>query len=221
VSTRTPSKPVEFTLRVPPSWFEFDIWRATRTGDLARLVDGRIATDPRLRPWRGALLKALREAAEQAEREGAVLCAAMTDPVARDAVLAAVLTVFSTHGALDDADNTAEAIAGQITATAPTSGARTWRQVEIVDLAAGRAVRVRGVDVARLGDRAHECVVMQTLIPVPDRGGVVDVVLASPQIQLTESMLDLFEAVSDTFAWTRHGTSGAENGAVPINPEGQ
>jgi hypothetical protein len=218
----TPSSaPVEFTLRVPPSWFEFDIWRATRTGDLARLVDDRIATDPRLRPWRGPLLKALREAAEQAERQGAVLCAAMTDPVEGDAVLAAVLTVFSTHGAPDDADNTAEAIAAQITATAPSNGGRTWRHVEIADLAAGRAVRVRGIDAVRLGDRAHECVVMQTLIPVPDRGGVVDVVLTSSQTQLTEPMLDLFAAISGTFAWTRPNTDGAENGVVTTNPEGQ
>jgi hypothetical protein len=217
VSTRTPNKQVEFSLRVPPSWFQFDIWRATRTGDLARVVDDRIARDPRLRPWRGALLKALREAAEQAEREGAVLCAAMTDPVAGDAVLVAVLTVFSTHGAPDAVDNTAEAIAGQIMATAPTSGGRTWRQVEIVDLPAGHAVRVRGVDVVRLGDHAHECVVMQTLIPVPDNAGAVNVVLTSPQTQFTEPMLDLFEAISETFAWTRPGAGGA----VPSNPEGQ
>jgi hypothetical protein len=206
---------------VPPSWFEFDVWRATRTGDLARLVDERIAADPRLRPWRGGLLKALREAAEQAERQGAVLCAAMTDPVDQDGVLAAVLTVFHTHGAPDAADNTVEAIASQITATAPTNEARTWRHVEIVDLTAGRAVRLRGVDVARLGDRQRECAVMQTLIPVPGGEGVLSVVLASPQTQLTEPMLDLFEAISDTFTWTDQGTTGAEHGAVPTHAEGQ
>ena len=217
----TLSKPVEFTVRVPPSWFEFDIWRATRTGDLARLVDERIAEDPRLRPWRGPLLKALREAAEQAERQGAVLCAAMTDPVDQDAVLAAVLTVFHTPGSSEAADNTVEAIVSQITATAPTRDAPTWRYVQIVDTSAGRAVRVRGIEVTTLGDRQQECVVMQTLIPVPDGAGVLNLVLTSPQTQLTEPMLDLFEAISDTVAWTHQGTIGAENGAVPTHPEGQ
>ena len=90
-ATRTAERP--FSVRVPPSWFEFDIWRATRTADLSRLVDSRIDADPRLRPWRGPLLKALREAAEQAERQGAVMCAAMTDRIGDDGVLAATLTV--------------------------------------------------------------------------------------------------------------------------------
>ena len=144
----------------------------------------------------------------------------MTDPVEGDAVLAAVLTVFSTNGAADAAENTAEAIAGQITATAPSNGGGTRP--------AGRDGRSRRgprrpsarcrPDAARRprprvrGDADAD--------PVPDRGGVVDVVLTSPQTQLTEPMLDLFAAISDTFAGTRPSTSGAENGAV-TNPEGQ
>jgi hypothetical protein len=217
----TSSRPRNFTLRVPPSWFEFDVWRATRTGDLARLVDDRIAADSRLRPWRAALLKALREAAEQAERQGAVLCAAMTDPVAEDGVLAAILTVFHTTGSPLPGGNTVEAMAAQIPATAGDGDESTWRQVEIVEIPAGAAVRVRGVDVVQLGEHQQRCVLMQTLVPVPDGRGVLNVVLASPQTELTEPMLDLFEAISETLAWTNQGTTGAENGSGPTDPEGQ
>ena len=185
-----------FTLRVPPSWFEFDVWRATRTGDLARLVDGRIAADPRLRPWRGALLKALRSAAEHAERQGAVMSAAMSDPFGADGVLVAVLTVFHTGG--DPGGNTVQTIAARI--TAGTDGA-DWRRVEIVDRQSGAAVRVCGVETVHLGGHPVQCVVQHTLIPVPDGDGVLNVVLASPQAQLCEPMLDLFTAISDSFAW--------------------
>ncbi|GAB6902280.1 hypothetical protein [Kineosporia succinea] len=179
----------EFTIRVPPVWFEFDVWRATRTGDLARLVDGRIAGDARLAKFRGPLLKALREAAEQAERQGAVMCAAMTQPQ-DEAVLTAMLMVFHTEGA---ADNSVEAIASQITAS-------ERRTVAVVEIPAGPAVRVRGVEAVRLGERTVDCVSMQTLLPAPG-GGVVSIALTSPQTELTESWLDLFDAISSTFAW--------------------
>ncbi|GLY29098.1 hypothetical protein [Kineosporia sp. NBRC 101731] len=186
-----------FTIRVPPVWFEFDVWRATRTGDLARLVDTRIAGDTRLSRFRAPLLKALREAAEQAERQGAMICAAMMQPQ-EEAVLAAMLTVF--HRA-DTPAETVEAIAAQITSTAPGEGSNSWRRVEITSTTAGSAVRVTGVEAVRFGDGSADCVTMQTLIPAP-AGGVVNVVLTSPQIELTESWLDLFDAISSTFAWS-------------------
>lgn len=193
--------PRDFSIRVPPSWYEFDIWRATHTGDLGRLVDDRIAADDRLKPWRGALVRALREAAEQAERQGAVLCAAMTDPVAEAGVLAAVLTVFHTGGAPDPADNTVEAIAAQVTASAPGPGSPAWRQVEVREQPAGKAVRLHGVEATELGSRSVDCVMMQTLTPVPDGGGVLNVVLASPQTELAEPLFDLFDAISATLTW--------------------
>ncbi len=201
--TLADSQALQFSMSVPPSWFEFDIWRATRTGDVARLVDQRIAGNAAIKPWRGALIKALREAAEQAERQGALLCAAMTDPAGDDGILAAVLTVFHTSGAADPALNTVDAIAAQITAIAPITGTTEWRQVTVADLPAGRAVRVTGVETTRLGSRVQDCVVMQTLTPAP-AGGVINVVLVSPQTELATAMLDLFDAISATFAWTTH-----------------
>jgi hypothetical protein len=204
-ATRTEGRP--FSVRVPPSWFEFDIWRATRTADLSRLVDSRIGAEPRLRPWRGALLKALREAAEQAERQGAVMCAAMTDRVGDAGVLAAVLTAFVTAGDRGPGGNTAEAIAARLTATTAGSKSSTWRQVRIVDLPSGPAVRVRGSERIQLGSRSPECVVMHTLVPVPGDGGVLDLVLASPQLHLADPMLDLFEAISDTVTISTASTS--------------
>lgn len=202
-----------FTFRVPESWLEFDVWRATRTGDLARELDSRIAQAPELRPYRGTLLKALRQAAADAERQGAVCCAVMLDPVADDGMLAATLMVFQTDGAADPANNAPEVVAGQVTAVAPVEGQAHWRRVEIVEIPAGRAVRVRGVEAAAIDGRSVDCVVMQTLIPVPQDRGVLNMVLTSPQVELAEPMLDLFDAVSSTLTWlTASGqdTNGSE-----------
>jgi hypothetical protein len=215
MATATSTAQHPFSVRVPPSWFEFDIWRATRTAELARLVDTRIDAAPRLRPWRGPLLKALRDAAEQAERQGAVMCAAMTDPMGNDGVLAALLTVFVTAGDPGPGGNTAEAIAARLTATTATTKSSTWRQVQIVDLPCGPAVRVRGTERVQLGSRSLESVVMHTLVPLPGDGGVLDLVLASPQTHLANPMLDLFEAISDTV------TLSSPTDSITNQPKGQ
>lgn len=198
----TAGAPTGFTLRVPDAWYEFDVWRATRTGDLARELDARIGQTAELARYRRPLLKMLREAARSADRQGALFCAVMLEPVEDAGRLVASGMVFHTDGAPDPDVNTVETIASQVSAHAATEGSPAWRQVEVVEIPAGRAVRLRGVESADPAEPTPESVVMQTLLPVPGGRGVVDVVLTSPQVHLAEPMLDLFEAISDTFAWT-------------------
>lgn len=202
------SLPRGFELRLPESWLEFDVWRATRTGDLPRLLDARIAQDPELKPYRGALVMALRRAASEAERHGALFCATMSELVEDAGMLAATVMVFQTDATLDPADNTAEVIASQLTSVAPSEGAARWRRIDIVEIPAGRAVRVQGVEPVDLGGQSVDCVVMQTLIPVPDGPGVLNVAATSPQVELAESMLDLFDAISATLTWSTTTVSG-------------
>ncbi|MEV0622955.1 hypothetical protein AB0I81_57225 [Nonomuraea sp. NPDC050404] len=189
--------PFGFTVRVPESWYEFDVWRAGRTGDLARLVDARVAAAPELGPHRAVLLKVLREVAELAGRHGAVFGAAMTDHVEDVGTVLATLMVLHTKGRPEPEGNTVEAIASGVVAVPPRPGTPGRRDVEIVELDAGRAVRVSGVETGEL-----DSVVMQTLIPVPGGHGVLDLVLTSPHLSLAEPMLDLFDAISATLAWS-------------------
>jgi hypothetical protein len=205
-------RPHGFTLRVPPSWFEFDVWRATRTGDLSRLIDSAIEAHPELAPQRRTLIRLLKEVAGDAERRGAVFCAAMLDPVGDEDMLVATVMAFHTSGALDPEGNTADEIASQITAIAPDDGSSAWRRVETVDLPAGRAVSLQGVEQVDLGVRGREpvdCVVRQTLVPIPDGQGVLNVVCTSPQVQLAEPMLDLFDAITKTLTWLPSQGGGA------------
>jgi hypothetical protein len=191
---------------------EFDVWRANRTGDLARLVDARLAQTPELKPHRGALLKLLRGVAAHAERSGALYCAAMCDADEDAGLLAASVMIMQNDGPPDPADNTVEAIAGQVTSIAPSGPGAPWRQVQIVEIPAGRAVQIKGMEPAVDGRPESQIVSMITLVPVPAGGGVVSVVLMSPQVELAEPMLDLFDAISSTFGWsnvpaTRGGSS--------------
>src|SRR4051794_24491043 len=119
----TQPRPARFSVRVPDSWYEFDVRRATRTGDLARLVDERVALLPALAEHRGAVLRLLREVATDAERRGAICCAAMAEPDGAGGTLLATVMGFVTLGATDPAENMVEAIAAQLTGTAATGAA--------------------------------------------------------------------------------------------------
>jgi hypothetical protein len=206
-----------FGLRIPETWFEFDVWRATRTGDLARMVDERLTQLPELRPHRSLILRGLRQLAEDAERRGAIYCAAAADRVDDDGMLLASLMVFSTAGMPEPALNTVEAIAAQLIATGgPTTGpngagSAPWREVRVIELEAGRAVRVRGVTALESpdGTRTLPVVSMQTLIPIPGSDDILDVVLTSPVVSMAEGLLDLFDAISATLTWEPGPEPGA------------
>ncbi|WP_241255830.1 hypothetical protein, partial [Candidatus Protofrankia californiensis] len=146
----------------------------------------------------------------RAERQGAVYCAATAELVDGSDGLVASVMVFHTDGAPNAADNTVEAIAGQVTAVAPTGRRSPWRTVTIVEMPVGRAVRVRGVEQAEPDGVSIDSVVMQTLIPVPGARcpvpgarGVLNVVLSSPHVDIADELFDLFDAISDTLAWSR------------------
>jgi hypothetical protein len=201
-----PQTPSRFTLRVPSSWFQFDIWRATRSGELTRIVDDHLTRLPNLRPHRRDILKALRGLAEEAERAGAVTCAAAVE---EEGAVLATLAVFVTEGMSEPALNTVPAIAAQIPATSrpdPDSdgvGESDWREVRVIDLPAGEAVQVRSVSTleGQASSAAVRIVSMETLVPMPGRERVLNVVLTSPQTRLADDLLDLFGLITETLAW--------------------
>lgn len=193
--------PIGFTLRVPPQWYEFDIWRAIRSRQLARLVEARVAELPALAPRRREVLRFLRDVAGDAERQGAVYCAAMAEPVPGGGQLLASCMVLQTPGPADPVERTVEAIAAGIIAVSARPDSPFWRQVHRVTVAAGPAVRVREIAAVDTAGAVSRCVVMHTLLPHPSGAGVVDLVLASPQVHLAQAMLDVFDAISSTFAW--------------------
>lgn len=205
------TQPTGFVMRVPETWVEFDVWRANHTGDLARLVDARVAETPELKPHRGALLKLLKEVAAHAERSGALYCAAMCDMSEETGLLAASVMVLQNDGPPDPRDNTVEAIASQVSSVVPSGSGgpdEPWRQVAIVEIPAGRAVQVKGMEPAVPGRPDSQVVSMLTLVPVPGGGGVVTIVAMSPQVELADPMLDLFDAISSTFGWSNVPATG-------------
>lgn len=81
----------------------------------------------------------------------------------------------------------------------------SWRKVTTVDIpGVGPAARTQGVeDIPLPGDglnRTVRAVLMQTYIPVPGQEGKVALVAGSSQVlDLADSFLDIFDAITSTF----------------------
>lgn len=198
------SAPPRFGLRVPNTWVGFDVTSALRSGFLIRAVDERIREFPELRPQRRKLIAALETLVRHAQEQGAVYCAAAAEDLGEDGSLLASLAVISTEGMPEPALNTVEAIAAQLPVIPrPDDGHGEWREVSILQLEAGRAVRVRGLTTLTLeaGEESVQIVTMQTLLPIPGTDDILNVVLTSPHVNSIDPLLDLFDAISGTLTW--------------------
>lgn len=189
---------------MPTTWVGFDVSTALRSGYLIRAVDERIRDFPELRSQRRLIIAAMEALVERARDQGALYCAAAAEDLGDDGSLLASLAVFTTEGMPEPALNTVEAIAAQLPTTPrPDDGDGDWREVRLVDLDAGRAVRVQGISTLRSDENevAVQIVTMQTIIPTPGSDGILNIVLTSPQASSVDPLLELFDAISGTLTW--------------------
>lgn len=202
-----PTATAGFSLAVPRSWFEIDLRPSTRDASIAALVDTRVRDVPALADQRAAVVRLLRTVAREAERAGAVYCAAMAEPVDGLGLTASVTVSLLDAGAGGVVPRDARGIAASLRAKAARGPDDTWRTVRLVDLpGAGPAARATGVEDVDLPERGGwvRCVTMETLVPVPGAPGRVALVAcSSPSLHLAEAMHDLFDAVSSTFTFVR------------------
>jgi hypothetical protein len=192
-----------FAITVPDSWFEVDVHPDTRNGSINDLVTRQLRAVPELREHRAALVRALRTAARGAHSAGAVYCGTMVQGL-DSAVITATVTVSLIEA--PNEENASEAILANLLAIPRSGPDETWREVVSVELpGAGRVPRTRGVEDVVLPEGAGwiRCVLMQTFVPVPGpKARVALITGSSPILQLTDQLLDLFDAVSSTFRFT-------------------
>ena len=170
-----------FSVRLPPNWFQIE------------LADGGAP------PAEGS--PAVRAFAETvragAVRGGVVLAAGMAEALDDDQLLLATLTATVTTGPAGE-DRDLDAIASAIAPFERPGG--DWRRVEVMEVPAGRCVRVTGVETA--GPEGVSAVIMHSLVPMPGAGAaVLDLTLVSPSAGLADGLLDLFDAISGTLTW--------------------
>ncbi|MGY1500226.1 hypothetical protein ACW4TU_27205 [Streptomyces sp. QTS52] len=200
-----------FRIKVPESWWEFDVRPESRDDSIRRMVDERVRQRTELVPYRDTYTAFLRKAAADAWKSGALYCGCMAESFGGDTPITGSVTVSMVGGRKTDGEPLSTdpaVIAAQLAVKEATKEGDSWRKVTTVDIpGVGPAARTYGVeDIAVPGDelgRTIRAVLMQTFIPVPGQEGKVALVAGSSQVlDLAESFFDIFDAVTSTFRFT-------------------
>ncbi|MFH9175802.1 hypothetical protein [Streptomyces albogriseolus] len=197
-----------FRIKVPESWWEFDVRPESRDDSIHRMVSERVRAHPELEPHRDTFVSFLRKAAADAWKSGALYCGCMAESFGGDTPITGSVTVSLVGGRTSKGDplpTDPEAVTAQLAVKEARREGDSWRKVTTVDIpGVGPTARTYGIeDVPVPGDelgRTIRAVLMQTFIPVPGQEGKVALVAGSSQVlDLAESFFDIFDAITSTF----------------------
>ncbi|WP_432094249.1 hypothetical protein [Streptomyces sp. bgisy100] len=209
MSRRSEAQTIErsgFHIKVPKSWWEFDIRPASRDDTIRQLVNERVRQRPELAEHRDAFTWFLQKAAGDAWQSGALYCGCMAESFGGAAPVTASVTVSVIGARTGDGEilpTDPQLIAQQISPRPAKRDGDAWREVTTVEIPqVGPVARTYGIeDVTVPGDeRTVRAVLMQTFIPVPGQEGTVALVSGSSQVlDLADSFFDMFDAITSTF----------------------
>ncbi|MDN3024795.1 hypothetical protein [Streptomyces sp. S.PB5] len=200
-----------FRIKVPESWWEFDVRPESRDDSIRRMVNERVAQRPELAQHRDVYTDFLRKAAADAWKSGALYCGCMAESFGGDTPITGSVTVSLVGGRDERGEplsNDPSVIAGQLAVKEAKKDGDSWRKVTTVDIpGVGTAARTYGIEDIAVPDdalnRTIRAVLMQTYIPVPGQEGKVALVAGSSQVlDLADSFFDIFDAITSTFRFT-------------------
>ncbi|MFF2844791.1 hypothetical protein ACFVT5_00465 [Streptomyces sp. NPDC058001] len=195
-----------FRIKVPESWWEFDVRPESRDDSIRTMVNERVRQHPELAPYRDVYTGFLQKSAREAWQSGALYCGCMAESFGGDTPITGSITVSLVGGRKQSGEPLStdpQAIAGQLAVREAKREGDAWRKVTTVDIpGVGAAARTYGIeDIPIPNDtRTVRAVLMQTFIPVPGQEGKVALVSGSSQVlDLAESFFDVFDAITSTF----------------------
>ncbi|MEV0639668.1 hypothetical protein AB0I77_32980 [Streptomyces sp. NPDC050619] len=200
-----------FLIKVPESWWEFDVRPESRDDSIRRMVTERVRQRPELAQYRDTYIAFLRKAAADAWKSGALYCGCMAESFGGDTPITGSVTVSLVGGRTRDGEPLSTdpaAMAGTLAAKEAKKEGDAWRKVTTVDIpGVGQAARTYGIEDIAVPDdslnRTVRAVLMQTFIPVPGQAGKVALVAGSSQVlDLADSFFDIFDAITSTFRFT-------------------
>lgn len=198
-----------YTLVVPDDWFSIELEPGRAERDVARLVNRQFAGIDNAPHLKAQARRDLMERAEAAGKAGGVEMFLSLMQVAGVPIAASLTTyLVPPPASAVSPDELAAALA------------RDGDQVTVVDLPAGRAVRVVRDSAAppewsgnsapvpgQAGPEAPAAALdsreVQVFVPVPGGGAWLLLAFAAPLAPLAPAMTGLFDAVSQTLRWSR------------------
>ncbi|WP_405870228.1 MULTISPECIES: hypothetical protein [unclassified Streptomyces] len=200
-----------FRIKVPESWWEFDVRPESRDDSIHRMVTERVQQHPELAQYRDTYTAFLQKAAADAWKSGALYCGCMAESFGGGTPITGSVTVSLVGGRTRDGaplSTDPSVIASALAPKEPKNEGDSWRKVTTVDIpGVGTVARTYGIEDIAVPDdslnRTIRAVLMQTFIPVPGQEGKVALVAGSSQVlDLADSFFDIFDAITSTFRFT-------------------
>ncbi|MEU8978915.1 hypothetical protein [Streptomyces sp. NPDC048309] len=198
-----------FRIKVPETWWEFDVRPESRDDSIRRMVNERVQQHRELAKYRDTYTAFLQKSAADAWKSGALYCGCMAETFGGDTPITGSVTVSIVGGRSQQTgeplSNAPATIAGQLAVREAKQEGDAWRKVTTVDIpGVGPAARTYGIEDIAVPDdslnRTIRAVLMQTFIPVPGQEGKVALVAGSSQVlDLADSFFDIFDAITSTF----------------------
>ncbi|MFD4545652.1 hypothetical protein ACFVXW_11670 [Streptomyces sp. NPDC058251] len=198
-----------FRIKVPETWWEFDVRPESRDDSIRRMVNERVQQHRELAKYRDTYTAFLQKSAADAWKSGALYCGCMAETFGGDTPITGSVTVSIVGGRSQQTgeplSNDPATIAGQLAVREAKQEGDAWRKVTTVDIpGVGPAARTYGIEDIAVPDdslnRTIRAVLMQTFIPVPGQEGKVALVAGSSQVlDLADSFFDIFDAITSTF----------------------
>ena len=213
-ATPAASAPTGFRLPTPGNWFDLDLDPRTRNQSIAAMVDAHVAQSPAAADNRQVLVRLLRRTAREAAQGGMIFASLMSEvaegvPVSASATVTLRTATTSSGGASisDPAD-----IARYLRDRGGAGGQRA--ELRVVDIPAGRAVRLQGMQEGDVSGVASGVVtlVVQYFLPVPGTESLAVLTFTTPTLALAEPFAGLFDAMAENFSFEWDGDAAFETG---------
>lgn len=201
---RPAGAPAWYTMRIPSSWWHFDLDPNTLDGSIRRRVEAAAAGHRDVtREQVDSLARRLRKMAREAHVRGAVQAAGMLGFLSDGSTLLATSVVLRIPIPEDEGDDlyglmAAAGVQNNRNSVGRGTGANTVEIMEIPALGAvGRMTSVEDVDY--FGQATVRCGVHHVVVPVPNTRDLVMISSSTPNMTMLDEFFEVFDAVAATF----------------------
>ena len=188
----------DFTLVIPDGWYLREPDRSLRTQSVNEFTDGLIASDPALAPQRAEMIDRYLTFSADADEKFAVIAAMLWEPHDEVPIAADLRIHEAERGITDDLD--AELARLEEVLSVTEQGDLGPRDVSVVDLPAGRAVRLRLLTQTDPDEDGSTIAldVVQFWVPVPGQPDVVLFSGSTPNLVFADDIVATFEEIVAT-----------------------
>jgi hypothetical protein len=221
VDPTAPRPEVGFRVHVPDSWLTLDLDPASSDQWIERVLDERIAEHPPAARHRGHMRRILQSLIDQQRAAGVFLSAILAAGSRPAEMIGANLSLSWNRlvSAPDEIDWLARHFATEELQDGEFPQMRT---VDLVDLPAGPAVRIRTSLLAPVPESSHRqrVAVSQFVVPVPDSRWLGVLVVSTPNLALTEVFARLADEVAQSLRFLGDDTGEPAAARPPAAPLG-